>query len=100
NGYLGRVTGALSFMSLTLYRAAHHWHHAYIGDKRDEEFWPLNDPSASRGKRRAAAFLELTCAMLWGPFLFLRMFLRRDTGIRERAVRRLIWIELVGMVLF
>lgn len=100
NGYLGRVTGALSFMSLSLYRAAHHWHHAYIGDKRDEEFWPLNDPAASRSKRRLAAFLELTCAMVWGPFLFLRMFLRRDSAIRERSVRRLIWIELVGMVVF
>ena len=87
-------------MSLSLYRAAHHWHHAYIGDKRDEEFWPLNDPTTARWKRRLAALLELTCAMVWSPFLFLRMFLRRDSAIRERAVRRLIWIELFGMVLF
>jgi fatty acid desaturase len=100
NGYLGRVTGVLSFMSLTLYRAAHHWHHAYIGDRRDEEFWPLNDPAAPRWKRRLAAFLELTCAMLWSPFLFLRMFLRRGSAIRGRAVRRLIWIELAGMAAF
>jgi fatty acid desaturase len=100
NGYLGRVTGALSFMSLTLYRAAHHWHHAYIGDKRDEEFWPLNDPAVPRWKRRGAAALELTCAMVWSPFLFLRMFLRRGTAIRHPSVRRLIWIELSGMVLF
>jgi fatty acid desaturase len=100
NGYLGRITGTLGFMSLTLYRAAHHWHHAYIGDKRDEEFWPLNDPTAPRWKRRGAAFLELTCALLWTPFLFLRAFLRRDTAIRSRAVRRLIWIELTGVVLF
>src|SRR5689334_15451815 len=48
NGFLGRVVGVFGFMSLTLYRAAHHWHHAYIGDARDEEFWPLNDPTASR----------------------------------------------------
>jgi fatty acid desaturase len=100
NGYLGRVTGALSFMSLTLYRAAHHWHHAYIGDKRDEEFWPLNDPAAPRWKRRLAAFLELNCAMVWSPFLFLRAFLRRDTAIRDHRVRRLVWLELCGMVLF
>ena len=62
NGYLGRVTGLFSFMSLTLYRASHHWHHAYIGDVRDEEFWPLNDPTATRGKRRCAAFCELFLA--------------------------------------
>ena len=100
NGYLGRVIGMHSFMSLTLYRAAHHWHHAHIGDKRDEEFWPLNDPAAPKWQRRLAAFFELACGLLWTPFLFLREFLRRDTAIRDRAVRRLIWIELAGIVLF
>lgn len=100
NGYLGRVTGLFSFMSLTLYRAAHHWHHAYIGDVRDEEFWPLNDPAAGKGKRRLAAFLELFFGLLWTPFLFLRSFLRRDSAIREPAVRRMIWAELIAMALF
>ncbi len=100
NGYLGRVTGLFSFMSLTLYRASHHWHHAYIGDRRDEEFWPLNDPTATKWKRRLAAFLELFFGLLWTPFLFLRSFLRRDTAIRERAIRRMIWAELIAMVLF
>jgi fatty acid desaturase len=100
NGYLGRVIGITSWMSLTLYRAAHHWHHAYLGDKRDEEFWPLNDPAAGKWKRRGAAFLELTCGLAWTPFLFLRAFLRSDTAIRDRAVRRLIWLELLGLVAF
>lgn len=100
NGYFGRVSGILSFMSLTLYRSAHHWHHAYIGDKRDEEFWPLNDPEAPRWKRRLVAFFELTCGLVWTPFLFLRMFLRRDSAIRDRAVRRLVWVELAAIVVF
>lgn len=100
NGYLGRTAALFSFSSLTLYRAAHHWHHAYIGDTRDEEFWPLNDPGVPRWKRRAAAALELTCGMLWTPLLFLRTFLRRDTAIRNPAVRRMIWAELVAMALF
>ncbi|HEY1190525.1 MAG TPA: fatty acid desaturase [Gemmata sp.] len=99
NGYLGRVTGLFSFMSLTLYRAAHHWHHAYIGDPRDEEFWPLNDPNAGRWKRRVAAALELTCGIVWTPFLFLRAFLKRGSAIREARVRRLIWVELVGLLI-
>ena len=97
NGYLGRVIGISSWMSLTLYRAAHHWHHAYLGDKRDEEFWPLNDPAAGKWKRRLAAFLELFCGLAWTPFLFVRAFLRRDTAIRDRAIRRLIWVELIGL---
>ncbi|MFM8271893.1 MAG: fatty acid desaturase family protein [Gemmata sp.] len=100
NGYLGRVTGLFSFMSLTLYRASHHWHHAYIGDVRDEEFWPLNDPSAGKGKRRLAAFCELFLGLAWTPFLFLRSFLRKDTAVRAPAVRRLIWAELVALALF
>ena len=100
NGYLGRVIGVSSWMSLTLYRAAHHWHHAYLGDRRDEEFWPLNDPAAGKSKRRLAAFFELMCGLAWTPFLFLRSFLRRDTPIRNRAVRRLIWVELFGLAAF
>ncbi len=100
NGYLGRSAALFSFTSLSLYRAAHHWHHAYIGDTRDEEFWPLNDPAVPRWKRRAAAALELTVGMVWTPLLFLRMFLRRDTAIRNPAVRRAIWAELVAMTLF
>jgi fatty acid desaturase len=98
NGYFGRLVGLTSFMSLTLYRAAHHWHHAYLGDRRDEEFWPLNDPAAGKWKRRLAAFLELTCGLVWTPFLFVRAFLRRDTHVRAPAVRRMIWVELVGLV--
>ncbi len=100
NGLLGRYTGVVSFMSLSLYRAAHHWHHAYIGDKRDEEFWPLNDPGQPRWKRRLAAFLALTCALVYVPLLFLRAFLRRDSAIRDRAVRRMIWLELLAVVLY
>jgi fatty acid desaturase len=99
NGYFGRVIGLMSGMSLSLYRAAHHWHHAYIGDKRDEEFWPLNDPAAPLWKRRIAALLELTCGLVWTPFLFLRAFFRRDSAIRDTDTRRLIWLELTGMVL-
>jgi fatty acid desaturase len=100
NGYLGRVIGVPGWMSLSLYRAAHHWHHAYLGDRRDEEFWPLNDPTASRSKRRLAAFLELVCGLGWTPFLFLRMFLRRGTAIRNHGIRRVIWVELIGLGLF
>lgn len=100
NGYIGRFIGISSWMSLTLYRASHHWHHAYLGDKRDEEFWPLNDPEAPKAKRRLAAFLELFCGLAWTPFLFLRSFLRNDTAIRNRGMRRLIWVELVGLGLF
>jgi len=100
NGYLGRVIGISSWMSLSLYRAAHHWHHAYLGDRRDEEFWPLNDPASSRSKRRLAAFFELACGLGWTPFLFLRMFFRRNSAIRNHSIRRAIWIELVGLLVF
>src|SRR4051812_36177632 len=37
NEALGVFIGLLSFMSLALYRAVHHTHHAYLGQERDEE---------------------------------------------------------------
>ena len=37
----GVLLGALSFMSFSLYRAAHQSHHAHLGTERDEELWPF-----------------------------------------------------------
>jgi fatty acid desaturase len=100
NGYLGRVTGIASGLSLSLFRAVHHCHHAYLGTANDEEFWPFADPKEPRWKRRLAAAAALTCGVLWTPFVFIRAFLRRDSAIRERSIRHRIWIELLAMVLF
>jgi fatty acid desaturase len=93
NDFFGLHISPFNLMSLALYRAAHHSHHAWLATPRDEELWPFVDPRTPRWARRAAAVLELTCGMFFTPFLFFRAFLRPGSVIRERAVRRRIWIE-------
>jgi fatty acid desaturase len=80
-------------MSFTLYRAAHQTHHAHLGTERDEELWPFVHPGIPRWARVLAAFLELTAGLIFTPALFVRAFLRKDSPIRSRKVRRRIWAE-------
>ena len=89
----GLVIGILSLMSFSLYRAAHQLHHAYLASERDEELWPFVHPHIPRAARVLAAVLELTMGVLFTPFLFLRTFLRRGSPIRNKKLRRRIWIE-------
>ena len=89
----GVIIGVLSFMSFSLYRTAHQTHHAHLGSERDEELWPFVDPDMARWKRILAAVLELTCGLLFTPFLFVRSFLRTGSPIRSKRVRRRIWAE-------
>lgn len=96
----GVFIGVLSFMSFSLYRAAHQLHHMHLASERDEELWPFIHPSAPRWARILAAWLELTCGLLFLPFLFLRIFLRKGSPIRSRKVRRRIWGELALIVIF
>lgn len=93
----GVLAGVLSFMSFTLYRAAHQTHHSHLATARDEELWPFVIVSTPRWGRRLAAFIELNAGLLFTPFLFLRIFLRKGSFIRNRKVRRRIWKELILM---
>lgn len=90
----GVIAGILSFMSFTLYRAAHQKHHSHLATERDEELWPFVNVNSPRWFRRMIAFIELNAGLAFTPFLFLRMFFREDTFIRNRKVRRRIWMEL------
>jgi fatty acid desaturase len=97
NEYLGRVIGLSSFISITLYRELHHWHHAHLGTPRDEEFWPFTDPDNGKGKRRLAAFAELFLGTLYTPFLYLRAYVRSDSRIQISLTRRLLlWLEVIA----
>lgn len=94
----GVLAGVLSFMSFTLYRAAHQTHHMYLATEKDEELWPFVNVNTPRWARQLAAFIELNVGVLFTPFLFLRMFLKKGSFIRSRKVRRRIWGELILMV--
>jgi len=98
NEFDGVLLGIFSFMSFSLYRAAHQTHHAHFATERDEELWPFVFTKAPRWGRILVAFLELSCGLLYTPFLFLRSFLRVGSPIRSQKVRRRIWAELVLMV--
>ncbi len=94
----GVLAGTLSFMSFTLYRAAHQKHHLYLATERDEELWPFVLVDSSRWFRRFAAFVELNLGLLFTPFLFARMFLRKESFIKNKRVRRRIWGEFALIV--
>lgn len=93
----GLILGVFSFMSFSLYRAAHQTHHMHLGSERDEELWPFVLPEMPRWKRVVAAILELTVGIFFTPYVFLRTFFRSGSPIRSRKVRRRIWAELILM---
>lgn len=95
NEFDGVLLGTVSFMSFSLYRAAHQLHHMHLATERDEELWPFVHPASPRWARRLAAFFELTVGLAFLPLLFLRIFLRPGSPIRSRKVRRRIWAELM-----
>ncbi len=94
----GFIIGLMSFMSFSLYRAAHQLHHMHLATERDEELWPFVHPETPRWARVLAAFIELTAGLFFLPILFLRIFLRAGSPIRSKKVRRRIWTELVLML--
>lgn len=93
----GQIIGILSFMSFTLYRAVHQKHHSHLATERDVELWPFVTVGTPRWVRRLAAFIELNFGILFTPFLFARVFLQKDSFIRNKRVRRRIWMEFGAM---
>jgi fatty acid desaturase len=89
----GIIAGTLSFMSFTLYRVAHQTHHSHLATARDEELWPFVVVDSPRWQRRLVAFIELNAGLVFTPFLFARMFLRKGSFVRNKKVRRRIWME-------
>jgi len=100
NEFDGVLIGLLSCMSFSLYRAAHQSHHAHLATEKDEELWPFVDPKVPRWGRVLAAALELTFGFFFTPFLFVRTFLRKGTPIRNKKLRKRIWLEFGGIVVF
>jgi len=96
----GVLAGVLSFMSFTLYRAAHQTHHMHLATEKDEELWPFTHVQSPRWGRRLAAFCELNLGLFFTPFLFWRMFFRRHSIIRSRKVRKRVWVEFFLIVGF
>jgi fatty acid desaturase len=90
----GIIIGIFSLTSFSLYRAAHQLHHAYLATERDVELWPFVIPGMPRWVRVLAAMLELGFGLFYTPLLFVRTFLRADSPIRNKKLRRRIWAEI------
>ena len=94
NEFDGVVIGTLGLMSFSLYRVVHQTHHAHLTTERDYEFWPLSKTTTPRWIRCLAAFFELNFGMFYTPFVFVRAFLCSPSPVRNKRVRRRIWMEL------
>lgn len=94
NEFDGVLIGIFSFVPFSLYRVVHQRHHMHLATEKDVELWPFVLPRAPRWARCLAAFLEVTLGLFYSPFLFLRVFLDRNSTVRSRKVRRRIWLEL------
>jgi fatty acid desaturase len=94
NEFDGVLIGIFSFLPFSLYRVVHQMHHMHLATEKDTELWPFVLTRAPRWARRLAALVELTFGLFYSPLIFLRVFLRRDSSVRSRKVRRRIWFEL------
>jgi fatty acid desaturase len=99
NEFDGVLIGIFSFLPFSLYRVVHQMHHMHLSTEKDTELWPFVLTKAPRWARRLAAFLELTVGLFYSPLIFLRVFVRRDSLVRSRKVRRRIWLELALSVI-
>jgi fatty acid desaturase len=93
NEFDGVVIGVFSLLPFSLYRVVHQLHHMHLATEKDAELWPFVLPKTSRWARCLAAFFELTFGLIYSPLIFFRIFLRSDSSVRSKKVRRRIWAE-------
>jgi fatty acid desaturase len=98
NESVGCFIGILHFNSLSLFRSAHHSHHAHLGTERDDELWPFVDPRVPRWLRCLTAGTEICLAIFFQPFKFWRAFLCHHPS--NRALCRRVWLETFLMIAF
>lgn len=94
NEFDGVLIGMFSFLPFSLYRVVHQMHHMHLATEKDTELWPFVVTRAPRWARCLAAFFELTFGLFYSPLIFLRVFVKRDSPVRSKKVRRRIWLEL------
>lgn len=100
NEAVGIGIGVFHLNSLSLFRAVHHTHHAYLGTEKDEQLWPFVDPRVPRWQRRLAAVAELTLGMFYDAVLFWRAFFRHASPIHSPQMRRRIRQEFALLIVF
>ncbi|MBL9095180.1 MAG: fatty acid desaturase [Planctomycetaceae bacterium] len=98
NEFQGIMLGNLILIPLSVYRAVHAHHHAYISSDKDYEFWPFVDTRVSLGRRRLAAASELLFGFFHSPLVFLRGVLKmHDLPTRQKVRIALEYALMIGM---
>ena len=97
---IGRLLGTLMFLPYTVYREAHIRHHASMNRPNDWELWPYVSPKCFRTFRRVFVFFDILFGFIVTPFIFSRIFFHADSPLMKPAMRRTIWFEYLGIVLF
>ena len=97
---VGRIIGTLIFTPYTVYRESHIRHHAYLNKPTDFELWPYSDPTTSVAFRRVFVWLDLLVGIFASPFVYGRTFFHKDSPIRAKSLRRMVYIEYVMIVIF
>ena len=107
NEVVGCSIGILHFNSLSLFRAAHHSHHAYLATERDDELWPYVNPRLPRWLRCLAAGTDLCLAIVFEPIKFWRAYLknpRPSPGLPASLARNLrddrVWSVILSAVAY
>lgn len=88
NEIMGMLIGAVALTPLSVYRFAHHYHHAHVGTEKDVELWPYNDVRVPRFARVFAAQCELFLGVIYTPLAFLRAVIVTG-GFSSRHARRI-----------
>jgi fatty acid desaturase len=97
---LGRILGTVMYVPYSVYRESHIRHHAYVNRPNDWELWPYCDPNCSKAFRRVFVYFDIVFGFIAAPFIYSRIFFHPKSPLRNPIVRRTVWFEYLGIVLF
>lgn len=98
--WLGRFLGTAMFTSYNVYRESHIRHHAYLNRPTDWELWPYSDPKKSLRFRRIFVWFDLLLGSITSPIIYGRMYVHKDSPIKDPKTRRAIRNEYLFIALF
>jgi fatty acid desaturase len=97
---IGRLLGTLMCLPYTVYRESHVRHHAYVNRPNDWELWPYVNPTCSLAFRRVFVFLDICFGFIVAPFVLSRIFFHVESPLTKPTLRRAIWFEYLGIIVF
>lgn len=97
---LGRIVGTLMFVPYSVYRESHIRHHAYLNKPYDWELWPYSDPKMSLTFRRVFIWFDFFLGSFLAMLTYGRIVFHRNSPLTDQRLRRTIYLEYAGAVVF